>query len=111
MSNGSRLNFDTLDIFPFSSESKCIGIVMRDTQSGDITFLQKGADVVMMKIVLRLAGRRDSVNMAREGLRTLIMARKRLGYTTYSDLANIYHAASIRLEGRNEAMSVVVAQF
>jgi phospholipid-translocating ATPase len=65
----------------------------------------------MMKIVLRLAGRRDSVNMAREGLRTLIMARKRLGYTTYSDLANIYHAASIRLEGRNEAMSVVVAQF
>ena len=29
----------------------------------------------------------------------------------YNDFANSYHAASIKLEGRNEAMSAVVAQF
>jgi phospholipid-translocating ATPase len=110
--NGSRLNFDILDIFPFTSESKRMGIVVRDRQTGDITFLQKGADVVMTKIVQRNDWlEEETANMVREGLRTLVMARKRLGNTTYSDFANMYHAASIRLEGRNEAMSAIVAQF
>ena len=110
--NGSRLKFDILDIFPFTSESKRMGIVVRDMQTGDITFLQKGADVVMAKIVQRNDWlEEETANMAREGLRTLVMARKRLGNTTYSDFANSYHAASIKLEGRNEAMSAVVAQF
>ena len=110
--NGSRLKFDVLDIFPFTSESKRMGIVVRDTQTGDITFLQKGADVVMAKIVQRNDWlEEETANMAREGLRTLVMARKRLGNTTYNDFANSYHAASIKLEGRNEAMNAVVAQF
>ena len=110
--NGSRLKFDILDIFPFTSESKRMGIVVRDAQTGDITFLQKGADVVMAKIVQRNDWlEEETANMAREGLRTLVMARKRLGNTTYGDFANLYHAASIKLEGRNEAMSAVVAQF
>ena len=39
------------------------------------------------------------------------MARKRLGNKTYHDFANSYQAASIKLEGRNEKMSAVVAQF
>jgi phospholipid-translocating ATPase len=88
-----------------------MGIVVRDMQTGDITFLQKGADVVMTKIVQQNDWLEETAYMAREGLRTLVMARKRLGNTTYSDFANMYHAASIRLEGRNEAMSAVVAQF
>jgi phospholipid-translocating ATPase len=76
--NGSRLKFDILDIFPFTSESKRMGIVVRDTQTGDITFLQKGADVVMAKIVQRNDRlEEETANMAREGLRTLVMARKR----------------------------------
>ena len=89
-----------------------MGIVVRDTQTGDITFLQKGADVVMAKIVQRNDWlEEETANMAREGLRTLVMARKRLGNATYNDFANSYHAASIKLEGRNEAMNAVVAQF
>ena len=89
-----------------------MGIVVRDMQTGDITFLQKGADVVMAKIVQRNDWlEEETANMAREGLRTLVMARKRLGNTMYHDFASSYHAASIKLEGRNEAMSTVVAQF
>ena len=38
------------------------------------------------------------------------MARKRLGNTTYNDFADSYHAASIKWEEKNEAMSAVVAQ-
>ena len=89
-----------------------MGIVVRDTQTGDITFLQKDADVVMARIVQRNDWlEEETADMAREGLRTLVMARKRLGNTTYNYFANLYHAASIQLEGRNEAMSAVVVQF
>ena len=109
---GMELNFDILDIFPFTSESKRMGIVVRDNQTGDITFLQKGADVVMAKIVQRNDWlEEETANMAREGLRTLVMARKRLSNTLYSEFTTAYHQASISLEGRNDAMANVVARY
>ncbi|KAF7321418.1 Phospholipid-transporting ATPase [Mycena kentingensis (nom. inval.)] len=108
---GARLSFEILEIFPFTSESKRMGIVVRDAQSGEITFLQKGADVVMSKIVQRNDWlEEETANMAREGLRTLVMARKRLSSQLYSEFATKYNAASVRLDGRNEAMASVVAE-
>ena len=109
---GSRLTFDILDIFPFTSESKRMGIVVRDVQSGEITFLQKGADVVMAKIVQRNDWlEEETANMAREGLRTLVMARKKMSQGAYDEFAAQYHEASIQVEGRNEAMADVVARY
>ncbi|KAG5637700.1 hypothetical protein H0H81_003555 [Sphagnurus paluster] len=109
---GIRLAFDVLDIFPFTSESKRMGIVVRDRQTGEITFLQKGADVVMARIVQRNDWlEEETANMAREGLRTLVMARKRLGSQLYAEFKARYHEASVRLDGRNEAMAAVVAEF
>lgn len=53
-----------------------MGIVMRDTQTGEITFLQKGADGVMAKIVQRNDWlEEETANMAREGLRTLVLIK------------------------------------
>jgi phospholipid-translocating ATPase len=109
---GSRIAFDVLDIFPFTSESKRMGIVVRDCQSGEITFLQKGADVVMAKIVQRNDWlEEETANMAREGLRTLVMARKRLSAQLYNEYKEKHHEASVKLEARNEAMGAVVAEF
>lgn len=89
-----------------------MGIVVRDTLSGEITFLQKGADVVMARIVQRNDWlEEETANMAREGLRTLVMARKRLSTQTYMEFAERYRQASVTLEGRNEAMAGVVAEF
>jgi phospholipid-translocating ATPase len=88
-----------------------MGIVVRDCQSGEITFLQKGADVVMARIVQRNDWlEEESANMAREGLRTLVMARKKLSEEAWIVFKDRYHEASIQLEGRNEAMSEVVAR-
>jgi phospholipid-translocating ATPase len=110
--SGARITFDVLDIFPFTSESKRMGIVVRDTHSGEITFLQKGADVVMAKIVQRNDWLEEETgNMAREGLRTLVMARKRLSAQLYNEFKEKYHEASVRHEGRNEAMASVVSQY
>lgn len=110
--SGSIIKFDVLDIFPFTSESKRMGIVVRDSQTGEITFLQKGADVVMAKIVQRNDWlEEETANMAREGLRTLVMARKRLSAPMYNEFAARFHEATIKLDGRNEEMAGVVAEF
>ena len=107
-----RLEFEVLDIFPFTSESKRMGIVVREVSSGEVTFLQKGADVVMARIVQRNDWlEEECANMAREGLRTLVIGRKRLSEQTYQAFKDRYHMASIQLQGRNEAMTEVVAEF
>ena len=108
--SGSTIAYDVLELFPFTSESKRMGIVVRDTASGDLSFLQKGADVVMARIVQRNDWlEEETANMAREGLRTLVVARRRLSEAAYEDFKTRYHAASVRLEGRNEAMAAAVA--
>ncbi|KIL64320.1 hypothetical protein M378DRAFT_192664 [Amanita muscaria Koide BX008] len=108
--SGSRITFEVLDIFPFTSESKRMGIIVKDSQTQEITFLQKGADVVMAKIVQRNDWLEEETgNMAREGLRTLVMARKRLSPSLYNEFQTRYHEASVKVEGRNEAMAAVVA--
>lgn len=85
---------------------------MRDAQSGEITFLQKGADVVMAKIVQRNDWlEEECANMAREGLRTLVVGRKKLSEETYMAFKDKHHEASVRLDGRNEIMAKVVADF
>ena len=108
--SGATLTYDVLEIFPFTSESKRMGIVVRDTASGELSFLQKGADVVMARIVQRNDWlEEETANLAREGLRTLVVARRKLTEAAYEDFKARYHAASVLVEGRNEAMAAVVA--
>ncbi|KAG7087819.1 hypothetical protein E1B28_013759 [Marasmius oreades] len=110
--SGSTLTYEILEIFPFTSESKRMGIVVRDTSTSEITFYQKGADVVMSRIVQRNDWLEEECgNMAREGLRTLVVARKRLGASTYQSFKEAYHQASIQLENRNEGMANVVEEY
>jgi magnesium-transporting ATPase (P-type) len=55
-----------------------MGIIVRDCGSGDILFVQKGADVVMTKIVQKNDWLDEECgNMAREGLRTLVLGLSR----------------------------------
>jgi len=50
-SNGDRLTYEILRLFPFTSESKRMGIVVR-ADNGEIWFYMKGADTVMQKLVI-----------------------------------------------------------
>jgi phospholipid-translocating ATPase len=89
-----------------------MGIVVRDLQSGEIVFLQKGADVVMAKIVHRNDWlEEECANMAREGLRTLVVGRKKMSEESYMAFKENYHEASVRLDGRNEAMAKVITEY
>lgn len=87
-----------------------MGIIIRDS-SGETTFYQKGADVVMGAIVQKNDWLEEECgNMAREGLRTLVVGRKKLSEQAFRDFEARYHQARTRTEDRNEAMTRVVAE-
>lgn len=104
-----ELQFKILQIFPFTSESKRMGIIVRDQQTGEITFYLKGADVVMTGIVQYNDWlSEESGNMAREGLRTLVVAKKVLTEDQYSDFETRYNAARLSVVDRATKVSAVV---
>lgn len=110
--SGQSLTFEILAIFPFTSESKRMGIIVRDHASGATTFIQKGADVVMSQIVQKNDWLDEETgNMAREGLRTLVLGRKRLSEEAYLDFDRRYKEAQL-LSGddRAERIQKVISQ-
>ncbi|KAI9007524.1 putative NEO1-P-type ATPase [Phycomyces nitens] len=106
---GEILEFDILNVFPFTSESKRMGIIIKDNQTQDITFYQKGADAVMSSIVQYNDWLDEECgNMAREGLRTLVIAKKRLTDEAYQLFKDKFHEAEISMYERNENKQAVV---
>jgi phospholipid-translocating ATPase len=108
---GQDLRYRILHLFPFSSETKRMGIVVQSVETGEIVFYEKGADVMMAKIVQRNDWLEEECGtMAREGLRTLVVGRKRLSLDSYNTFQKEYEAASVVVHGRNEAMQAAVSK-
>jgi phospholipid-translocating ATPase len=124
-----------LEVFPFTSEGKRMGIVVQflgggsdasreqdlladhdeitaEDESGEIWFYQKGADTVMSTIVASNDWLEEECgNMAREGLRTLVVGRKRLSGQRYQEFSAKYKSASLLLQNRDREMEKVVQQY
>ena len=104
--SGGLYGFDVLEVFPFTSDSKRMGLVARDQSTGEITFYQKGADVVMARIVQENDWLEEECgNMAREGLRTLVIGRKRLSEESWRNFQRRYDAARVSTSDRSKAMA------
>ncbi|KAI4919319.1 hypothetical protein J4E85_009580 [Alternaria conjuncta] len=110
-----------LNVFPFTSEGKRMGIVVKFYQgpvsspsddSGEIWFYQKGADTVMTSIVAANDWLdEETANMAREGLRTLVVGRKKLSAQIYQDFSTKHAQASLALNNRDAAVANVVKEY
>ncbi|KAL7275997.1 putative aminophospholipid-translocase [Rhizina undulata] len=134
-----------LEVFPFTSEGKRMGIVVQflgaggeggkikeqnlldelDTEgnpfasaedsnqgSGEIWFYQKGADTIMSTIVASNDWLDEECgNMAREGLRTLVVGRKKLSHQRYQEFSSRYRSASLLLQNRDQEMGKVVSNY
>jgi phospholipid-translocating ATPase len=111
-----------LEIFPFTSEGKRMGIIVQFYEklqpgvpalgSGEIWFYQKGADTVMGSIVAANDWLdEETANMAREGLRTLVVGRKRLSAAEYHEFSAKYQEASLAISGRESGMQAVVSRY
>lgn len=108
-SNGQILQYTILQVFPFTSETKRMGIIVRDETSGEVTFYLKGADVVMSGIVQYNDWLDEECgNMAREGLRTLVVAKKNLSDEQYLDFETRYNAARCAVNDRPSRVAAVV---
>ncbi|KAJ7338609.1 hypothetical protein JRQ81_012511 [Phrynocephalus forsythii] len=107
--SGQILTYYILQIFPFTSESKRMGIIMRDECTGEITFYMKGADVAMSSIVQYNDWLEEECgNMAREGLRTLVVAKKSLTEEQYQDFESRYNQAKLSIHDRTLKVAAVV---
>ncbi|KAK5703149.1 putative aminophospholipid-translocase [Elasticomyces elasticus] len=110
------MKVEILHVFPFTSESKRMGIVVRFVQSeddgeSDIVFFEKGADTVMTSIVKENDWLEEETgNMAREGLRTLVVGRKALTGEQYVAFSEAYNTAALTLNNRDAGMAEVVKQ-
>ncbi|CAP86630.1 Pc20g13010 [Penicillium rubens Wisconsin 54-1255] len=111
-----------LDIFPFASDSKRMGIIVQFQQNenvlesgkddSEIWFYQKGADTVMRTIVAANDWLdEETTNMAREGLRTLVVGRKRISVQQYQEFSTKYKQASLSFQGRDTGMAKVVSEY
>ena len=81
-------------------------------EDGEIWFYQKGADTVMTSIVAANDWlEEETANMAREGLRTLVVGRKKLSAQVYQDFLTQHAQASLALSNRDTAVSNVVKEY
>lgn len=110
-----------LEVFPFTSDGKRMGIIVQffehsgaspDLSDGEIWFYQKGADTVMGSIVAANDWLdEETANMAREGLRTLVVGRKRLSPAEYQEFKAKHSDAALAISGRDTGMQKVVSQY
>ena len=108
--HGQIMKYDILQMFPFSSETKRMGIIVRDTQTNEILFLLKGADVVVSQLIQYSDWLQEQCdNMARSGLRTLVVARKMLTHEQYTDFEMRYTQAKLNMTNRQQRMNEVLA--
>ncbi|KAL5114989.1 putative aminophospholipid-translocase [Pleosporales sp. CAS-2024a] len=110
-----------LNVFPFTSDGKRMGIVVKfyhgspssySDDDGEIWFYQKGADTVMTSIVAANDWLdEETANMAREGLRTLVVGRKKLSAQVYQDFSSKHAQSSLALNNRDAAVANVVKEY
>lgn len=106
---GDLEGYRVLQCFPFTSETKRMGIIVREERSKRIIFYMKGADSVMSSIV-RYSDwlEEETGNMAREGLRTLVFGMRVLQEAEYAEFAQTYARARRAVEGRDALVRRVV---
>lgn len=107
----TQLEYEILYLFPFNSDNKRMGVVVRD-KAGETWFMQKGADTVMASIVQHNDWLEEETgNMAREGLRTLVVGRKKLSPAVFKEFEEKYKEASLSMSQRDEKLAKVVSKF
>ena len=88
-----------------------MGIIIREDQTGEIVFYMKGADIVMSSIVQYNDWLEEEVdNMAREGLRTLVVAKKSLTHDQYIDFEQKYNSAKLAVVNRSAQVNTNLKQ-
>ncbi|CAF2049032.1 unnamed protein product, partial [Rotaria magnacalcarata] len=102
-------DYEILQLFPFTPETKRMGIIVRDENTNEIIFYLKGADTVMQNLVQYNDWlQEESANMAREGLRTLVIAKKQLTQEKYQAFEQNITKARLQTINRSRCVREVI---
>ena len=110
---GNIEEFEVLANFPFSSETKRMGIILKNKKHGHIIFYLKGAENVMKnysKEEYRGYINENAENLATKGLRTLVLTHKLLNEKEFEKWNKEYSEASTSMENRKENIEKVVSK-
>lgn len=107
---GQLEEYEILDNFPFTSERKRMGIIIREVSTQRVIFYLKGADSVMIPRV-QFSDWLDEEcdNMAREGLRTLVFAQRVLSEGEWTQFKEKMQQAKTSLKDRESKVEEVVS--
>lgn len=107
--SGRHEEFEILNVFPFTSETKRMGIIVRDKSTNKIEFFMKGADVAMMRIVEASDWLEEECgNMAREGLRTLVFGMRTLDEYEYDAWLEHLNEAKLSIHDREANVQAAI---
>ena len=110
---GNIEEFEVLANFPFSSETKRMGIILKNKKHGHIIFYLKGAENVMKnysKEEYRGYINENAENLATKGLRTLVLTHKLLNEKEFEKWNKEYKEATTSMENRKEKMAEIISK-
>lgn len=102
---GHLEQYEILQNFPFSSERKRMGILVKDLVSGKYIFYLKGADAVIKDKVGKIDAswlNEECENLAKDGLRTLVISQKVLSEEQFQEWTEKYNQAGRDIKRRDE---------
>ena len=102
-----KINEDSFQIkyiFPFTSVTKRMGIVLYEKASDKYFLFVKGADTIISKLLIQPYGwLQEKVDqLSCDGLRTLVFAYKELPREAFESFETAYHEASCAIVGREQ---------
>ena len=107
-----KKEYEILAVNAFNSDRKRMSILVRDPRSGDNYLYCKGADSVMLGLC-KLSGRqleevdKSLLDLACLGLRTLVVAMKKVTASQANTWASKWREAAASLENRAEKVASV----
>ena len=105
--------FEILANFPFSSDTKRMGIILKNKKYGHIIYYLKGAENIMMKFVKKdYIGyiKENAENLAVKGLRTLVLTQKLLSQEEFDKWNLEYSEAITSMDNRKEKIAQAVSK-
>ena len=112
-SAGNLEEFEVLANFPFSSDTKRMGIILKSKKYGHIIYYLKGAENVMMKFVKKeYIGyiKENAENLAVKGLRTLVLTQKIISKEEFDIWNEEYTEALSSMDNRKQKIAAVVSK-
>ena len=109
--NEFDIEFKILQVFPFTSASKKMGIILRHVSSNKIVFYMKGAEDAIKNTLQSDSSQtkmlEDCESLAMEGYRTLAVAQRVMSEDEYSEFSEKLDFAKSLMENREEKIQEV----